>query len=127
MLFVNFKKLNRTWPSPIYQVLALPAGVEVSKLLLWYGKYLTNSIYQVVVKTAGVEISKLLLWYVKYLTSFIYQVVVKSAGVEVSKLLLWYGKDFGNSDKEVLQWIQQGKNFKLNIYLNWELLNGIYP
>ena len=49
------------------------------------------------VKTAGVEVSKLLLWYVKYFISFIYQVVVKTDGVEVSKLLLWYGKYFTNS------------------------------
>ena len=63
------------------------------------------------------EVSKLLLWYGKYFTNSIYQVVVKADGVEVSKLLLWYGKDFGSSDKEVLQWIQQGKNFKCLIFI----------
>jgi len=36
------------------------------------------------------------------------EVTVKEDGeVEMSKLLLWYGKDFGQSDLEILQWINK--------------------
>ncbi|XP_023321826.1 uncharacterized protein LOC111696454 isoform X1 [Eurytemora carolleeae] len=79
------------------EVVVKTAGVEVSKLLLWYVKNFISSIHQVVVKTAGLEVSKLLLWYGKYLNSSFHQVVVKTAGMEVSKLLLWYGKYLNSS------------------------------